>query len=160
MPTVNPRINVTLSPSLDSLVSRLSVLERVSKSTVLRELLETAEPALLQAVALMEAAQGASAVARKNLAHDLCESVKAAEETSSLMLQRLATQTRDMVDEAEQIRGRRPASGQAAGLHGVDSAPDLPLASGAPKQVIGPPSSKRGVKSSKQPQVRGLRHEV
>ena len=58
MPTVNPRINVTLSPQLDLIVQRMATCQRVSKSQVLRELLEAAEPALQRAVVLMEAAAG------------------------------------------------------------------------------------------------------
>jgi hypothetical protein len=142
MPTVNPRINVTLSPSLDSLVSRLAALERVSKSMVLRELLETAEPSLSQAVALMEAAKGASVKARQNLATDLQSSIKAAEGTSALVLQNLAYAQRDLVDEAQAIKGRRPQrvqavrptaappakaarSAQAAGTRGSRATPPL-----------------------------------
>ena len=60
MPTVNPRINVTLSPSLDLLVVRLAAMQRMSKAQVLRELLEAAEPALQRAVTLMEAASKAA----------------------------------------------------------------------------------------------------
>ena len=36
MPTVNPRINVTLSPSLFGMVDELAKHQRVSKSMVLR----------------------------------------------------------------------------------------------------------------------------
>ena len=153
MPTLNPRVNVTLSPSLDSLVVRLAELERVSKSTVLRELLETAEPALLQAVALMEAAQGASVKARKSLAQDLQSSIKVAEGTSELMLQNLAFQTRDMVGEAEAIRGRRPAREQAqrAVLSPAPASASRPVSRGGrvlgSKTVKRPPLSNRGVKS-------------
>ena len=46
MPTVNPRINVTLSLSLFGMVDELAKHQRVSKSMVLRELLEASEPAL------------------------------------------------------------------------------------------------------------------
>jgi len=146
MPTINPRINVTLSPSLDSLVSRLASLERVSKSMVLRELLETAEPALTHAVALMEAAKGAGVKARKDLAHDLDVTIKAAEGTSALLVQNMAHHTQDLVSQAQVVRGRRPSRGvrtaQAAAVSG--SAP-----SGRAKPSIKgkrPPSSNRGVK--------------
>ena len=40
MPTANPRINVTLSPSLYSMVEELAKHQRISRSMVLRELLE------------------------------------------------------------------------------------------------------------------------
>jgi len=146
MPTANPRVNVTLSPSLDALVARLAGLERVSKSMVLRELLEAAEPALTQAVALMEAAKGASANARKNLANDLDTGIKAAEGTSQMMLQNMALHTRDLVSEAQSVKGRRPSRSAR-----VASPVAVPIvnprarssSSAGPKR---PPSSNRGVK--------------
>jgi hypothetical protein len=148
MPTLNPRINVTLSPSLDSLVGRLASLERVSKSMVLRELLEAAEPSLVHAVALMEAALGAGANARKNLVRDLESGIKAAEGTSELMLQNMALQTRDLVSEAQAVKGRRPARGRRGAPPVTGSAPrpaGRPVSSSlGPKR---PPSSNRGVKS-------------
>jgi hypothetical protein len=148
MPTTNPRINVTLSPSLDLLVSRLATLERVSKSMVLRELLEAAEPSLVHAVALMEAAQGASAKARQAMVQDMQSGIKAAEGVSELMLRNLTQTTRDMVSEAQAVRGRRPARARRA-------APDVsaPVRRGAARGSHGvegakrPPSSNRGVKS-------------
>lgn len=134
MPTANPRINVTLSPSLDSLVSQLAGMQKVSKSTVLRELLETAEPALRQLVALMGAASTAKMSARQKLASDLSDSVKAAEGAASLVLRDLASRTRDLAAEAEAIQGRRPAG--AARQRRGGSTP-----------AKRPPSSNRGVKS-------------
>jgi hypothetical protein len=139
MPTLNPRVNVTLSPSLDSLVARLAELERVSKSQVLRELLETAEPAL------------SHAVARSNLAKDLHSGIKAVEGTSELMLQNFAHHTRDMVTEAEAIRGRRPAAPVRGVPRAVRSDPaPRKRAPGGGIRAIGakrPPLSNRGVKS-------------
>jgi hypothetical protein len=148
MPTLNPRINVTLSPSLDSLVSRLAGLERVSKSMVLRELLEAAEPSLVHAVALMEAAQGAGAKARKALVHDLDAGMKAAEGTSALMLQNMALHTRDLVTEAQAVQGRRPARGRRVAPPVSPPAPRI-AGRGNSSSVVAkrPPSSNRGVKS-------------
>ena len=146
MPTLNPRINVTLSPSLDALVAQLAGFERISKSQVLRELLETAEPALRQAVALMEAAKGASVKARSNLAKDLDSSIKAAEGISELMLRELSTQTRDMVSEAEAVRGRRPSRGSAPARAPVAPAPVRPIPNTVTLVRKDPPSSNRGVK--------------
>ena len=126
----------------------MATLERVSKSSVLRELLEMSEPSLRQAVALMEAAQGASAKARQTIARDLDQSIKAAESVSHLMMQVAANHTRDIVAEAETIRGRRPARRQAAPRPPVvvpaPSARSEPEGANRPKR---PPSSNRGVKS-------------
>jgi hypothetical protein len=147
MPTLNPRINVTLSPSLDSLVSRLAGLERVSKSMVLRELLEAAEPSLVHAVALMEAAQGAGAKARKNLVRDLESGIKAAEGTSELMLQNMALQTRDLVSVAQEVKGRRPSRGRREAPPVAAPAPRSAGRASASVVSKRPPFSNRGVKS-------------
>lgn len=143
MPTLNPRVNVTLSPSLDMLVSRLASLERVSKSMVLRELLEAAEPALQQAVALMDAAQGASVDARKRIATDMQRTIEAARGVQHLALQVASNNTRDMVSEAEAIRGRRPSRrSRAASASGT-----VPGSKSSQKSNKRPPLSNRGVKS-------------
>ena len=57
MPTINPRINVTLSPSLYGMVGELAKYQRVSRSMVLRELLEASEPALAVSSEFGELAQ-------------------------------------------------------------------------------------------------------
>lgn len=140
MPTLNPRVNVTLSPSLDSLVSRLADLERVSKSMVLRELLEAAEPSLLQAVALMEAAKGAGADAREKMAASMQKTIDDVHVLRDLSLEIAASRTRDIVAEAQAIRVRRPSrltrSSAASGAGAVSA-----------KSAKRPPSSNRGVKS-------------
>jgi hypothetical protein len=146
MPTENPRVNVTLSPSLDALVGQLAGLERISKASVLRELLETAEPQLRQVVALMVAAKGASATARKAIASDMETALRSIEGTSHLAMQVAANHTRDMVSEAEAVRGRRPQ-------RGAQASPAVPAArrpAAAAKRLISakrPPLSNRGVKS-------------
>jgi hypothetical protein len=147
MPTLNPRVNVTLSPSLDSLVGQFAGLQRVSKSTVLRELLETVEPSLRQVVALMEAAKVANAKTRMTIADDMETAVKAAEGVQSLMMSVAAHHTRDMVQEAEAVQGRRPTrAAQAAAL--ATAAGRRPAErSTSPKRVKRPPLSNRGVKS-------------
>jgi len=151
MPTVNPRINVTLSPSLDALVGQLAGFERVSKSMVLRELLEAAEPSLRKAVALMAAAQGVTGKARDQLARDMDASIKASEGILDLTLSVVAGHTRDMVSEAEQVRGRRPAriAKRAASQPGGTPPSSVSLLK-SPKRrkpAGDPPPSNRGVKS-------------
>ncbi len=141
MPTLNPRINVTLSPSLDALVSRMAQLQRVSKASVIRELLEAAEPSLQRAAALMEAASAVSQGFRDKFAQSLDQATTDAETVLADQLATMETLTADLVAEAQSIRTRRPArSGLApnpqAGVRGA-------------RRVEDPPSSKRGVKSSR-----------
>lgn len=145
MPTVNPRVQVTLSPSLDALVKRMALCTRSSKSQVLRELLEAAEPALQRAATLMEAASTAAAEARARLARNLSKSQDLVEDQLAMNLARLDRMTDDLVSQAEAIKARRPGRGGARS------------ASPAPAAPVGkePPSSNRGVKSAKQAGNRG-----
>lgn len=139
MPTTNPRVNVTLSPSLDALVRRLAAHQRASKSQVLRELLEAAEPALQRAVALMDAASKASAEVRSGLARGLEQTVIRAEDEAAVLLSRMDRAAADLVDQAQVVRGRRPARrvAQATPARGSGPAPG----------AGNPPASNRGVKS-------------
>ena len=78
MPTVHPRVTVTLSPSLSDLVSALARSQRVSRSQVLRELLEAAEPGLQRVVKMMEAAENrGGAVKKRDEVHRMAEANKA-----------------------------------------------------------------------------------
>lgn len=147
MPTVNPRINVTLSPSLFGMVDELAKHQRVSKSMVLRELLEASEPALAQVVAMLKAAESMTEAARKRLLQDMDSTITSMEMKKDQALALAAGMTADLVAQAEAIKGRRPgrqlarkrsAGGLAVGTSAVGDQSPAP---------IRPPSSNRGVKS-------------
>lgn len=110
MPTLNPRTNVTLSPSLDLLVVRLAAFSGSSKSQVLRELLEAAEPALQRAVALMEAASKATQNVKDGLAKSLSDAQDVAEAQLAGHIEYLDQAAGDLVRQAEGVRGRRASS--------------------------------------------------
>lgn len=162
MPTDNPRVNVTLSPSLDSLVGRLAALQRVSKSSVLRELLEAAAPALTRAVALMEAAARSKPAVLRGFASSLSA---AQSQIEGVLEDQLAAMdgTVDLFEAVEVVRGKRPSrTGRQAAVQTGGGA-------GSPAKALqDPPSSNRGVKSPKQrvnPALRprstkGAKHEV
>lgn len=135
MPTANPRVYVTLSPDLDAVIGRMAALERISKSQLIRETLEAAQPTLTKAVALMEAASKARSGARQELAQSLEHSQQVIESQLEGILQAL---TEPAVDALE-VAGRRP--GRRAAARGP----------AACQESINPPPSKRGVKSSKRP---------
>lgn len=138
MPTKNPRINVTLSPSLDALVVRMAAHQRLSKSQVLRELLEAAEPALQRAAALMDAASQATAAVKEKLGRSLAAAQDQAEAQLGLQLAHLDAASEDLVSVAQAVRGRRPTRALAAVPAGA-----------ARRKPKDPPSSNRGVKSSR-----------
>ena len=134
MPTLNPRINVTVSPSLDDLVRRLAAFQRCSKSQVLRELLEACEPQLGRAAALMEAASKASPQVLAGLASSMERSQQAAEDVLAGAVMRIEQAQRDLVEEAQAVRGRRPRR-------------PAQRAAGGGSGASNPPASNRGVKS-------------
>ena len=135
MPTSNPRIQVTLSPSLDALVVALAKHQRASKSQVLRELLEAAEPALRRVVALMNAASKASEEVRTEFRRSLDVSVARAEKSVEQTVAAIDAAGDDLVALAEAVRARRPSRRRT------------PAPRPAPRSRPDPPASKRGVKS-------------
>jgi hypothetical protein len=145
MPTVNPRINVTLSPSLYGMVEELAKHQRVSRSMVLRELLEASEPALAQVVAMMNAAESMNDAARKRLSQDMDSTLAKLEAKKDQALALAAGITSDLVAEAEAIRGRRPGVGKRSASRSRAAAS---VSSSNVHSATRPPSSNRGVKSS------------
>ena len=140
VPTSNPRINVTLSPSTDAMVGDLAKLQRVSKAAILRELLEASEPALAQALAMMKAANELSSEAKKKVAKDLEGTLREVERKGRAAMDLAAGITEDLVSQAEAIRGRRPAR--------KGPRPSRRKANfGATRKRKDPPGSNRGVKS-------------
>jgi hypothetical protein len=109
MPTENPRVNVTLSPALFHLVSAMARGQRASKSQVLRELLEAAEPALQRVVALMDAAEKAKGAVKAEFGESLQRSQDVIESELARQLESVDGITADLVSMAERIEGRRPA---------------------------------------------------
>jgi hypothetical protein len=59
MPTIKPRVAITLEPHTHEVISRLAKLQGVSRGAVIVDLLESVEPALARTFALLEAASRA-----------------------------------------------------------------------------------------------------
>ena len=143
MPTVNPRINVTLSPSLFGMVSDLAKQQRISKSMVLRELLEASEPALSQVVAMLRAADDMNDAAIQRLKQDLGQTIESVEKKLDSAMELAAGVTADLVAQAESIRGRRPGVGKRSAAR---SRAPASVPSSSTHGAKRPPSSNRGVK--------------
>jgi len=59
MPTLKPRITLTLSPTQADIVRRLATLERTSMAKVILQLLDQVEPVMRELLVALEAAQAA-----------------------------------------------------------------------------------------------------
>lgn len=56
MPTLKPRVQVTLEPETHAIIERFAQLQGCSRGAVISSLLESAAPSLVRTVALLEAA--------------------------------------------------------------------------------------------------------
>lgn len=67
MPTIKPRVQVTLEPQTHEVIERLSRLQGRTRGAVIAELLDSVAPALIRTVALIEAAQEAPEQVKQGL---------------------------------------------------------------------------------------------
>lgn len=67
MPTIKPRVNVTLEPSTHEVIERLAMLQGRTRGAVIADLLDSVAPALSRTVALLEAAANAPRQVKEGL---------------------------------------------------------------------------------------------
>lgn len=67
MPTIKPRVQVTLEPQTHEVIERLARLQGRTRGAVIAELLDSVAPALIRTVALIEAAQEAPEQVKQGL---------------------------------------------------------------------------------------------
>lgn len=136
MPTVKPRITVMLEPDDYAVLSTLSELQGVSKSSLLADLWASACPVMLRVAKLLQEAKTAQ--------ESVKDGIREATEAAMLEIEPMASQVMmnfDLFEEAirEQIAEGRTVPGRAA----VGGAADGRSALRAPQ----PPSSNTGVRS-------------
>lgn len=112
MPTKNPRISVTLTPELSSILDRLSSLTGDSKSAMVAELLNQSAPVFERMIAVLAAAETLKAQASEGLdsiGHGLKRAQERIESQLGLVLDDLDAGTRPILDAAEKVtrRGNR-----------------------------------------------------
>lgn len=112
MPTANPRVSVTLTPSMDAVLSRLSDVSGRSKSALIAELLEQSQPVFERMAAILETAKTATEEAKSRMAANMEEAHQRLVEQAGIMGDLFEDQTADLVGELEQI-GRRKPKGSA-----------------------------------------------
>lgn len=120
MPTVKPRITITLEPHSHEVLSRLSAASRQSMASIVTEILDTAIPSLERVVVVLERAANASQEVRDGVAaaveraeRELMPTLLAAAGQSDLFLADLAHKASgDVAAQDAQASGkrRRPAS--------------------------------------------------
>lgn len=137
MPTVNPRITVTLTPSVHAVLRRLSALTRNSQSAMVGDLLSQSLPVLERMCKILEAAEKVRGNTMADITTDMTAAQERLEKQMGLALETMDAGVAPLLAEAERIdrrggrSGRAPARGQGP-------------ASPAPKGLL-TPISNRGV---------------
>lgn len=123
MPATNPRLTITMQPSLAAVLKRLSTLTGNSQSSLIGEFMGQAMPALERMATILDAAVKL-AEQGKAVPQEIGESLKLAqtrmEAQLELVLGDMETGVRPLLEHAEKVhrRGARDAGGPGAGAPG------------------------------------------
>ena len=138
MPTLKPRLSLTLDPVLAAQLSRLSELTGNSQSKIITEILEGSTEVFARLIQMLEAAQAATAEVKGKVGRDMKAAQLRMERQLGLMVDDLEESAAPLLEPAETVK-RRARKGALA----RDARPSAP-SSGS----VTPPSN-RGVRSTK-----------
>lgn len=114
MPTLNPRVTVTLTPAVSAVLRQLAELGGQSQSSIVGELLETSLPVFERVVAALRAASTIQAGAKAEIASGLERAQAKLESQMGLLLVEMDDAARPLLEAAEKVT-RRGAGGSAVG---------------------------------------------
>lgn len=149
MATSNPRITITLEPSVHALLQRLSGATGNSMSSMVADLLKESAPIFERMARVIEAAAEAQDLAKVEMVGGMERAQAKLEKQLGLALETMDEGFRPILEEAEKVR-RRAAGAGGSRLRG---APGRKAVAGTPT-----PISNRGVTPStraKKPAKRG-----
>jgi len=138
MPTLKPRLSLTLDPLLAAQLSRLSELTGNSQSKIITEILEGSTEVFARLIQMLEAAQAATAEVKGKVGRDMKAAQLRMERQLGLMVDDLAESSAPLLEPGEIVK-RRARKGALA----RDARPSAPSAG-----AVTPPSN-RGVRSTK-----------
>jgi hypothetical protein len=136
MPTLNPRITVTLTPAVAAVMRQMSQLTGNSQSAMIGELLEEARPVFERMVKVLQAAKDVKTQVRDDLVSSLESIQQRLEHQFGLGLELIDDGSAPLLEKAEEIRRRQGRAGGAA------QRPAVPASGGAGAST---PMSNRGV---------------
>lgn len=136
MPTVNPRLTITLNEKSAAQLREISHLTGQSQSSLVAELLEESDPILDRMIRVLRAAESAKAALKERTASDLAAAQQKIESQLGLMLEAMDDASMPLLSQLERVarRGRKDAAGMA-----IAAAP-------RPSGVLLTPPSNRGVR--------------
>ena len=141
MPAKNPRLTITLKPSLALQLKRLSELTGNSQSGLISEMLDGSVPVFERLIVVLEAAHQAKTELRDHMTESLQAGQARVEAQLGLALSEFDEAAKPIMDAAKDVKRR------AAGAGGARVAG----ARGAAVRPISTPISNRGVRSTANP---------
>lgn len=134
MPTLNPRLTITLEPMLATQLRRLSELTGNSQSKLIAEILEGSTEVFARLIQVLEAAEIAKGSIKGKAAEDMKHAQQRMEAQFGLLLDDWDKGTGALLEEAEKVPRRTRAGG-------------LARAARPPAAAVVTPLSNRGVRS-------------
>ena len=114
MPTTNPRITITLTPAVASVLRELSKLAKNSQSAIVGELLETSLPVFERVVAALQAAATIQASAKTEISSGLERAQAKLESQMGLLLGEMDEAARPLLEAAEKVTRRGAGEARVA----------------------------------------------
>lgn len=146
MPATNPRISVTVVPSVEALLSRLSALTGQSKSSFVAEVLESSIPVLERMVTVLDAAQQAKHTLKAQTVRDMEAAESRLQEMLGITMDIFDQTSAPILEEAERIKRRR------AGAAGGNAQARIPAAEAAQPPYVtrgsGTPNNEKNITKS------------
>ncbi len=107
MPATNPRISITVVPSVDAVLSRLSSITGQSKSSFIAEILESSMPVFERLVVVLDAAQHAKDTLKSQTVRDMEVAETRLQELLGITMDIFDQSSAPILEEAERIKRRK-----------------------------------------------------
>ena len=114
MTTKNPRLTLTLTPTIAGQLKRISQLTGNSQASLVSELLEAQEFVFSRVIQTLEAAQFVRNDMKTSFSRDLAKSQQAIEKELGIALEQLDDASLPIIEQAEKIKRRRGREGSGA----------------------------------------------
>lgn len=158
MTTKNPRLTITLTPTLSAQLREISRLTGNSQSSLIAELLEGSQPVFDRVIRVLSAAEDAKQALKGRVADDIDRAQTKVEAQLGLALEELDNATQPFLDQMEAIkrRARRPGDAPAP-ADGARSATSTPMSNRGVRST--PPRTKSQAKRSTSRVSKGGKHD-
>lgn len=136
MTTKNPRLTITLQPTIAAQLKELSRLTGNSQSSLIAELLDGSTAVFDRVIQVLTAAEGAKQALKGKLSEDMEQAQSRVEAQLGLVMEEFDSSTGSLIDQMEEIKRRARRQGQ----------PEAAAPAARPRARSATPPSNRGVR--------------